>query len=149
MQGRGEVDLNIGSEPQALEEDVIVIELRSPLRVPRRLGHCLQVGLVPKDADPYLVKVVAAERIVVDSTPRDRCRNRNRGSARTVRTQEKPPFRIEILHRVERYTRAVARLLRHRGLAVPQKAVSSAGKNIRRPFSGHEIGILACREAAG
>src|SRR6516165_3342041 len=142
VQGRVEIDLNLGREPQALEEDVIVIELRSPLRVPRRLGHCLQVGLVPKDADPYLVKVVAAERIVVDPTPCDRGLDRGRGSARTVGTQKETPFRIEILHRVERHSRTVARLLRHRRLAVPEKAVGSPAKKIRRPLSSHEISIF-------
>ena len=121
VQRRVEIELNVGGQPQGFEEDVIVIEFRPPLRIARRLGHCFQIGLVPNDAKPRLVEVVAAEGIVVDPTPRDRGLDRGRGSPRTVRTHEETPLRIDILHCIERCAWAVARLLRHRGLAVPRR----------------------------
>src|SRR5271167_3739841 len=39
FQGRVEIQLNVRGEPQALEDRVTVIELRSPLRIARGLGH--------------------------------------------------------------------------------------------------------------
>jgi hypothetical protein len=62
-----------------------MIEFRSPFRVPGGLGHRFQIGLVPKDAEPHLVEVVAAKGIVVDPTQRDRGFDWGRGSARPIR----------------------------------------------------------------
>src|SRR5215469_18605301 len=86
--------------------------------------HCARVVPLlsdwscPKRYRPHLVELIALEWVVIDPTPRDRGLDRGRGSAGPVRPQEKTPFRADILDCVERHTLAVARLLRHRGLAV-------------------------------
>src|SRR4029077_16515955 len=71
LQGRVEIELNVGGQPQALEDRVTVVELGTPLRIPGGLRHGFQVGLVPKESEPGLVQLVALEWIVADPTPCD------------------------------------------------------------------------------
>src|SRR5271169_2644472 len=68
VQGGIKIDLHVRGQPQALEDRVIVVELRSPLGAARGLAHFFEIGLVPKNAKPDLVQLVAVERIVVDPT---------------------------------------------------------------------------------
>jgi hypothetical protein len=52
FQGRVEIELKVRGESQALEDRITVIQLRSSFRIARWLGHCFQIGPVPKDAEP-------------------------------------------------------------------------------------------------
>ena len=81
-------------------------------------------------------------------TPCDRGLDRDRRSARTIRTQKEAPFLVDFLNPVERHALGVGRLLRHRWLRKPKDAVIPPVEKVRPPFSLREIRVLAGREPA-
>jgi hypothetical protein len=120
----------------AILEQTMLVAWQQHTHAEFALKDRLEVGLVPKEAKPQLVELVAAERIIVDPTPRDRGLDRHQSSACVVGTQKEPPHFGSVFCTA---LKDGPRLPRQQELAVAEKFLAAAAEKLWRPHAGDNI----------